>query len=385
MPFRRNVFIVGAGFSAEAGAPVVSNFFSSAMELYKDPTSGLTPGQRAIFKEVFDYRTSLESAEFKLRIDPENIEELFGLVEMAAQLNNPEAQAVRLNLVYVILRTLELTAVDISPQDQRFYFKNGNNRHTGILRGSIYDLFVNVVARRWDPRLQDGIAQDVIISLNYDLLLEQAMQRDPAATARTGPGRQRLAPLYGLPEAMLEQDSGQQDAACKVRLFKLHGSANWAFCAQCKRVAILSSSAASVASPPPTCSVCRKEMKTRLIVPPAWNKEEYMPLLRDVWAGAAEALRFAQRIWIMGYSMQHTDKFFRYLLAIALQKNVCLDEVVIVNQDQDCCEKIANLFRALSEKGKVARQNQRISNYIMDTQTFQGQLKQVYQTQDFAW
>src|SRR6185437_11778482 len=104
MPFRRNVFIVGAGFSAEAGAPVVSNFFGRAMELYKDPTSQLSEGQRAIFQHVFEYRTSLESAEFKVRIDPENIEELFGLVEMAAQLENPEAQAVRLNLVYVILR-----------------------------------------------------------------------------------------------------------------------------------------------------------------------------------------------------------------------------------------------------------------------------------------
>lgn len=52
MPFRRNVFIVGAGFSGESGAPVVSNFFDSAMELYKNPSSGLGEAERHIFQQV---------------------------------------------------------------------------------------------------------------------------------------------------------------------------------------------------------------------------------------------------------------------------------------------------------------------------------------------
>lgn len=385
MPFRRNVFIVGAGFSAEAGAPVVSTFFDQAMELYKDPDSGLTRDQRAIFKEVFDYRNSLEPAELKLRIDPENIEELFGLVEMAAQLNNPEAQAVRLNLVYVILRTIELTTKDIARGPHQFLFRQGANQQSGILNGTLYDFFVNVVARRWGPKPDDGFAQDAIVSLNYDLLLEQAMERDPALTSRTGQGCQGLVPLYGLPDGVLQCNERCQPGACRIRLFKLHGSANWAFCTACKRVAVLPTSAASIAAPPPVCSSCGKEMMTRLIVPPAWNKEEYMPLLRDVWAGAAEALRSAQRIWILGYSMQETDKFFRYLLAIALQKNTCLDEVVVVNQSKDDCDRIAALFRALDERGRVVRQVQQVIQYMGRSFNFQSQLKQVYGNQNFAW
>ncbi len=110
MPFRKNVFIVGAGFSAEAGTPVVQNFFEKAMELWKDPASFLSADERPIFEQVFNYRQSLEGAESRVGIDLDNIEDLFGTVEMASQLGIGDAHTTRKNLVYVILRTLELSA-----------------------------------------------------------------------------------------------------------------------------------------------------------------------------------------------------------------------------------------------------------------------------------
>jgi len=110
MPYRKNVFIVGAGFSAEAGAPVVRTFFEQAMELWKNPNSGLKQQERDIFRQVFDYRYELESAESKIQIDLDNIEDLFGTVEMASHLGFNGAQTVKAKIVYVILRPIELTA-----------------------------------------------------------------------------------------------------------------------------------------------------------------------------------------------------------------------------------------------------------------------------------
>ena len=94
MPFRKNVFILGAGFSAEAGAPVVRNFFENAMELWKDPNSQLNDEERKIFELVFEYRHKLEIAESKIQIDLDNIEDLFGTVEMACQLGNEDPQVI---------------------------------------------------------------------------------------------------------------------------------------------------------------------------------------------------------------------------------------------------------------------------------------------------
>jgi hypothetical protein len=128
MSFRRNVFILGAGFSAEAGAPVISNFFERAMELYKNPKSDLADAERGIFGRIFDYRDALRVAEHKVRIDPENIEDLFGLVEMAVQLGESDAEEIRRSLIYLILRTLELTSTN-PPRDQTFFV--GDERRGG--------------------------------------------------------------------------------------------------------------------------------------------------------------------------------------------------------------------------------------------------------------
>ncbi|HVA16098.1 MAG TPA: hypothetical protein VMV59_00140 [Candidatus Dormibacteraeota bacterium] len=83
--------------------------------------------------------------------------------------------------------------------------------------------------------------------------------------------------------------------------------------------------------------------------------------------------------------MPATDKFFRYLLAIALQRNTVLDEVVIINLNKDHCDEIASLFRALDQRKRVFRQVSPIWNYVANTLTFQNQLRQVYSSQYFAW
>jgi len=387
MPYRRNVFIVGAGFSAEAGAPVVSNFFERAMELYKNPQSALTTGERDIFGDIFEYRAELRIAESQVRIDPENIEDLFGLVEMASQLGEPNAETRRRNLIYVILRTIELTAV--TPPKDNYDVVTGTEFRTQIVRpkGNMYDLFVSVVARRWDPLPATRIAQDVIISLNYDLLLEKAIEESPK-DERLAVGRTvkpwSLAPLYDLPsELSAEPAEFEKNAVCRIRLLKLHGSANWALCQRCKKIKVLNSGSTSVTQKSLQCS-CGELMDTRLIVPPAWNKEEYLPLLRSVWKSASDALAEAQRIWIIGYSLPAADKFFQYLLALSLHKNKTLDQIVIVNSNPQDCQRIAGLFKHHQERNRIMTQQGSISLF-MQSQGFQRTLHQFYANPEFAW
>jgi SIR2-like domain len=367
----------------------MSNFFDRAMELYKDPTSPLETAERRIFGQVFDYRKSLEVAEHKILIDPENIEELFGLVEMAAQLNNPEADAARKNLIYVILRTLELTTKSIAVEEFYLPVKTAQASRQVSISCDLYELFVNLAARRWTEFPSDGVATDAIISLNYDLLLERAMEKKPPNSNLIRPGFRpaKLIPMYGLPPELTDESEIASDQAThRIRLFKLHGSANWAICRTCgikNRVAILSVLRSSMTAAPLRCDVCKSDMTGRLIVPPAWNKEEYIPALKSVWAGAAEALVSAQRIWIIGYSMPDADKFFRYLLAVALQRNRNLDEVIVVNSSLEDCRRITKTFRALDERNRVQWQQVDLLTYIRRN-TFQSQLRQFY-SEHIAW
>lgn len=374
MPYRKNVFIVGAGFSAEAGAPVVRTFFEQAMELLKNPGSGLEPQERDIFREVFDYRQQLEAAEAKVQVDLDNIEDLFGTVEMATQLGFGDAQTVKGKLVYVILRTLELTA-RVKSRGVGFSFRDGANQRTTNFSGELYEFFVNVVARRWEQAPTTGMAWDSVISLNYDLLLEEAMDSGP------------LAPLYDLSPELAGDEPAEQAGKTRVRLLKLHGSANWAVCPECRnKVYILRRSEASVlrTTDVPACGECGKHTTTRLIVPPTWNKEEYRPLLNSVWKSAADEITAAQRLVIIGYSMPETDKFFQYLLALSLQHNRVLDQVIVVNSDGAHADKIARLFKRHHERHKAFHIPEPFGYWVQNGNLLR-QLGQVFPRATLAW
>ena len=51
-PRDNNVFILGAGFSADAGAPLVNDFLQVSRELFDDPESELDAQERAAFDKT---------------------------------------------------------------------------------------------------------------------------------------------------------------------------------------------------------------------------------------------------------------------------------------------------------------------------------------------
>jgi len=377
VPFRKNVFIVGAGFSAESGAPAIKNFFDVAMELGRDPDTSLSPEERKIFNRVFDYRQRLVAAEARVHLDLDNIEELFSLIEMESQLGVSGAQQMKADLVYVILRTLEMSPRDRQEleQDIDYLYRQGGTQFGANSRGTIYDFFINVVARRWWPRPEGGLARDAIISLNYDLLIEEAMYKNG------------LAPSYGLPAERTSEVAPADSPLCTIRLLKLHGSANWTMCPKHRdKIFVVRPTEASVASQQnaPNCHICGEQATARLIVPPTWNKDEYRPHLLPVWQSAAHELESAERIFIIGYSMPEIDRFFRYLLAAGIHKNTLLHEVVVVNSNRDDALRIANLFRRLFERHRSSSQSSPLAQWITNRQ-LQEQTNQVFPVKLPVW
>src|SRR3569832_814088 len=82
----RNVYILGAGFSAGAGAPLINNFLDISRELFDDPDSALDSDERENFRKVFEFKKRAAQSREKFRLDLDNIEQLFGLVEMSHRL-----------------------------------------------------------------------------------------------------------------------------------------------------------------------------------------------------------------------------------------------------------------------------------------------------------
>ena len=327
MAYDKNVFIFGAGASAGAGAPVLRDFLKRARELYDNRNSGLSPEERKDFADVFNWRVGISPTLRYLRIDLDNVEDLFSLVDMAQQLGDEEAERIIPGLIRMVSRTLELVV--------RFKFdpvafeQSSMDFYKSIEQDWSYRGFLEVLQNWIDHRGVDVTERDSFITLNYDTIFDQTMR---------SMGR-------GFTYCHPDWDSSMSSDAHK--LLKLHGSTNWGICPECghkeaemeffdpgrsfpsgpSKVVVMCTAAKLYES---ECPECKAKLRP-FIVPPTWNKTSYSAALTPVWQAAREELEKAARIIIVGYSLPRTDSFFKYLLALGLSKNESLQEIILID------------------------------------------------------
>ena len=190
-PTDRNVFILGAGFSAGAGAPLLNNFLDRSREFMADPASGLEEDEREYFENAFQFRAEMAKARDKVRIDLDNIEELFGLLEVTRRLDGSR-QKTRDATVYMIAKTLELAVKPVGPGRRQITFNvkpeflkefEAANMHGQFQRGGgvfiadIYQYFAALACGKFDDPKRQPSRAGTFITFNYDLILDHALQR----------------------------------------------------------------------------------------------------------------------------------------------------------------------------------------------------------------
>src|SRR5271163_4359306 len=326
-----NVYILGAGFSKDAGAPLIHDFLNRALEFYADPNSALDLQERELFELVFKFKREVANAREKFRIDLDNIEQLFGLVEMSQRLGSASPET-RDATVYLIAKTLQLALTNTSQRPPvRVGLASGYATQASFInyvrRGSsggdvfdtdVYTHFALLLTGRYDDQRRLASRSNTVITFNYDLIVDDAL-------ARVG-----ATPGYELSDAVFDEANQSGPA---VPLLKLHGSTNWAIC-ECNQIRVLDQKV--TASPgmfkSMRCSKCQRAGLRLLLVPPSWDKSEYSQVMRPVWKKAVEALKTATRICVIGYSMPETDAFFKFLLALGLAENDRLYKLIVVDR-----------------------------------------------------
>lgn len=356
-----NVYILGAGFSAEAGLPLIKDF----MNRMRDAASWLEEqGDRKreleAIRRVFEFRLKAAAAAHRFQLNIENVEELFSL---ASASGDPElAEAMPL----AIAATLDYAKCVTLPLADHEYFQIGMlnvpgwrkpsnwkpptaNVQEGVRNGNYkgewygcppYEFYVGVMCSYFNKGGSDR--RDTIITFNYDQLVEESCH-DLGIPVGYGLQVSRDNPDQALLTA-------KQDA--KVQILKLHGSLNWANFAEHLRSsneeARLVCSSGQVEDwevargwPGPRVfkdySGLREEGLSPLLLPPTWRKDlgidQYGRIdFSNVWDAAVTALRTATNVIILGYSIPQTDLHFKYLLAAGLQDNISLRKVFFVNR-----------------------------------------------------
>lgn len=350
-----NVYILGAGFSTDAGLPAIAGFMSAMRDAARDDTNNRA---RKAISTVMEYRLNAAGAAYRCPIDPENIEELFSLVDaeeqhlpaaaepqrqmrlaIAATINHAHqayrkrSQIIRMNLG----NTMYLTDVDVAAVPPGWTPNADNPSHHDV---PLYDAYLAVMT----GRLYQSVAgrRDTIMTFNYDTLVEDACvhlgipysygfgEESYRSDKRHGgfvtynPGR--------LP--LLRRAIGQTST---VDLLKLHGSVNWKLCYEQSDTPKYHGESIPTLNIEPSFDELLAgydDLDRLLIEPPTWRKGqgESGRMLAAVWEAALDALRTATRIIVMGYSLPLTDVHFRYLMAAGLRENISLKEIVFVNR-----------------------------------------------------
>jgi len=315
------VFILGAGCSKLAGAPLINEFLDTAYHLH---TTGEPTPQSEHFERVFKAIGSLQLVHSKAQLDLNNIETIFNTFEIANTIKKlPGFHSDEIPQVIRSLKELIVTTIETTLVFPVIHAKLAIPRPYGN-----FTKLLDYLTHEATPRQTISI-----ITFNYDIAIDLALY------------------LSGIRYDYCIENTDCSDTP----LLKLHGSLNWAsrttdnaiipltlseyfkyyritFPEERRNVTIPIGTQLKEYFPKHSQEQVNDEP---FIVPPTWSKADHYASINSVWARAAYDLGQAEHIFIIGYSLPETDVFFRLLYALGTVGNAPLKSIQIFNPDPD--------------------------------------------------
>jgi NAD-dependent SIR2 family protein deacetylase len=331
----KTVFVVGAGFSANAGLPLQSQFtelFLKAQTFKRGKSRMLMPHLGRFVEDVFGFSTSHALTSY-----PE-LEDVFTLLDLSA--NTGHHLGVRYSPKE--LRKLRRMLLSRTIHMLNTAYLNGKSspskERAGLLK------FVSEL----DPQRHQ------FVSLNWDVVLEGCLDEVGA----------RFAPFYSpeIRRGIIKDENlslpKRPARADQMLVAKMHGSINWLYCDCCRRTysvpvdqvarlgtQVLKSEEAEELYPKkaPTrlsCPFCTVDLGVRLATF-SFQKALRAPMFESSWLEAEKALRRAQRWVFIGYSLPAADYEFKYLLKRVQLARETLPEIVVVTKTDSIKKSVA--------------------------------------------
>jgi NAD-dependent SIR2 family protein deacetylase len=345
----RVVFVLGAGASADAKAPLCSNFMDKAWALLRGDE--LSEEDRQAFRLVFKAREALKASQSKAALNLADLEVLFGAFEMAhlfgrlGTLSATEVEdlprAMRTLIARTVERSMEFPVLASPPSSDILVVSTRPRRIShfpAILPPTPYEEFTQLLRKIAGGQPNSNVS---VLTFNYDVGLDYALYFAGVQHS------------YGLDDA--------EDA--KIDFLKLHGSLNWGRCSKCDGILALGIKQCMHGLPITNPHMFRLDASKRLgllshcdspvaqepeIVPPTWNKGTHHTRLERAWKKAAAHLSEAECIFVIGYSLPPTDEFFRYLYALGSIGEGWLQRITVFNPDPEVGQRFRGLLGPLA-------------------------------------
>jgi hypothetical protein len=293
------VYLLGAGFSAPLNLPLMSDFVQKARDMYTQDKDRFRH-----FKPILDRMDGTAKSERYFYSDSFNIEDLLSILEMGAYLGKGLTKQ---SVVRFIREVIEHHTpswpdlrIEVLPPDWRTAIFGPEEKWQlyGYFVASLHNV-VLTEENKQDPsglpihrficekQSNPSMRYDVI-TLNYDLVLENACQFMNSNFLC-------FHKINFVRDSELRDDHVQSPS-----LAKLHGSVD-----------------------------------SGLIIPPTWNKGLYLSKTPAAWKLAYQLLIAANHIRIIGYSLPGTDSYIKYILkaAVIYAENLKTIDVVCLDPD----------------------------------------------------
>jgi hypothetical protein len=323
-----NAIIFGAGASYSAGVPMLDTFIEKlrgyALRKLDDSKNPLSENDIKIFEKAMKVMYALNEYHARAAFNDRNLEDLLSILSFSILGQDNSDRTNLESMVDAIVRTIELSCK----------VKHDGRLNVAQTEGSsLYRQFWDSLFMEWSKSRNNP----VIISLNYDLVLERSLfqmliTRDRVPSKFPFDGvildykyEYLTSYSYKLIEAVYYTDPPSRGTGLKecnqnelkrpivIEILKLHGSLNF-----------------PSTSIPKSSGVPTTVVEKPLLVPPVSNKLINNEMT-NVWNSALKHLREVKNLIIVGYSLPRSDVYMQFFLKTALGPNKDFDKLIIFN------------------------------------------------------
>lgn len=329
-----NVIILGAGFSYNAGIPLLGGFVERMWEFAARKVhngKALSDSDIEIFEDAIRVKNELDPYHGRAVFDDRNIEDILSILSFNMLGGGAGDRAKLSKINRAIARTIELTCAVTHPG----LFLRGTTQAIDAGPKLYQSFWFNLFD--WYSKSRDF---PTIITFNYDLVLERALfqllintnydnyknkvpfqsfeinyhnDRVPElryAVSDVNYNDANYKPRPGTTLARLIANPAPNHLA--IEILKLHGSLNF------PKPRAKTDAAYNVAA----------SLEDPHILPPISNKMS-TTTSDDMWRVALQRLREAKNVVIVGYSLPRTDIYMQYFLKAALGPNMDLNRISV--------------------------------------------------------
>ena len=212
--------------------------------------------------------------------------------------------------------------------------------------------------------------QAAVVSLNYDTLIERVagtLKRNAAEDERGIHPSDLYPPYFTYVGGRGGFGVWGLQPLKTFTLLKPHGSTNWYYSGQPdfhgESILYADVPGWGLAGAVP---VEQPRDKDVLIVPPVTEKSSYFKneTINRLWWEAAEALRRATRVFVIGYSLPATDLGMTAFLTTTLRESDDVETIYVIDTDPTVAERLRSLLEPCHVNCRFAREGDVVTEFV---------------------